>query len=411
MALVFGAAGQLSAQVAGTAVLLKNDRVLEGQVSLRGNIYQVKVGENSKVSLPAEQVAFVGSSMREVYEYKKAQIETWLPGDHFQMTRWCLLHGLADEATLHYEKVAEKHAADPRVVQLRLQLEKKLLELPGFREFLGLKPKPVQRDSAVVTASAVESAGQGVSSQDANAVTAGGVSVAATVMHPEIAAVFSRKIQPILVNRCSQAACHGAFAKNKLVLHEPYARAYAKMSEKNLASVLKQVSANENEISPLLKYASSPHGLQRQAAISVTETQLLTELRNWIQFIQNPVVSAVAQDVPEGQSRVAQARAQQFVPYSPAVILTPYGSRRPNPVPPGAMGLPQNPSASADLPSGKLNRGNRPARGVFPEGNSPTSSEIDDLDRQLRQLLGEPPPAKMDPFDPEEFNRQIREQS
>ena len=65
----------------------------------------------------------------------------------------------------------------------------------------------------------------------------------------------------------------------------------------------------------------------------------MKELSEWIQFVQNPVVSAVAVHERAG-NQVRTAQARQFVPFSPAVALVPDGPIRvPSRIPSGAMPL------------------------------------------------------------------------
>lgn len=379
---------KLSAQELGTTLLHENERVFEGTVYRVGDFYQVQLGAGSKISIPADKVVFVGNSKLEAYDFMRGRVTTWTVGEHFQLTRWCLINGLLDQATAHYQQVSKTHGHYTRVKQLGKELEQKLLEVPGFREYLGLSPLSSD-NSAVVTAAAVGTSPSMVKSADIQS-----VDILSTTMHPEIAAAYSRKIQPILINRCSQAACHGTMSKNELMIKPPYAKEFARISTENLTSVLKHISRDSKEISPLMKFATTAHGIQKQAAISVTETQILTELSDWIQFVQNPVVSAVAVRQAAG-NQVRTAQAQRFVPFSPAVALIPDGPIR---VPSrGAMPL----GAGTEIPSETGGK-------QFPTGQAPSVSEIDELDRQLRQILGEGPVKSGDPFDPEEFNRQSR---
>ena len=75
------------AQESGHTLLLKNERLLEGTVYRLGDRYQVKMGEGSKVTIPADQVAFVGQSKLEAYQFLKSSVATWTVGEHFQLTR------------------------------------------------------------------------------------------------------------------------------------------------------------------------------------------------------------------------------------------------------------------------------------------------------------------------------------
>ncbi|MCR9292595.1 MAG: hypothetical protein NXI32_07740 [bacterium] len=392
------------AQALGGAVLLKNDRMIEGQVQPSGEYYSIQVAEGSRVSIPKSQVQHVGKDKFEIYLLKKDSTKRWEAGDHFQMTRWCMLNGLHAEAAHHYRQVAELHGEHPRVKQLALELQARLLELPGFRAYLGLGPIEEKRPDSPTVATV-----------DNSAVVTASNSIASAAMHPQIAAHFSKRIQPILLNRCAQPACHGAQSQNGLRLMAPYRTAYERVSADNLRSVLGHVAEDAGELSALLRYATTAHGIQPQAGISITETQLLTEITNWIQFVQNPVASAVAERTSNGAANQGYAAggtnpAAAFMPYSPAVTLMP--------VRPGESGLRPVPKEF-----GSANPSD------FPQGDVPLASEIDALDRQLSQLLGETPviqpttapirPAapsgtsagSVDPFDPAEFNRQSRAQA
>jgi hypothetical protein len=373
----------------GALLLKETDRVLEGNIVRRGDFFEVEIASQSRVSIPAVKVAHFGSTVEDLYVFKKQSISQWSVGDHYQLTRWCLLNNLLDHAADHYMEVAQRAADHPRVKQLAVELEKRLVQEPDFREFLGLASntpvpaalpaKPNTETSDVVTAS----------SHAYN-----------TARHPEIARRFSDRVQPILMNRCSQAACHGVQSANQLKLMEPYAKNYAHITSDNLASVLGHVSANPNELSPLIRFATRPHGIQRAAAIELTETGLLNELQSWIAFTQNPVVPAVANHQTAGQ--VATSGGQKpFVPFQPAVALIPVQT--------GTSQLRQVPRAG---PPGALPD---PSPTGFQGEQPPSLQEIDALDAQLRQLLGEGPatgrpgvPNSSDPFDPAEFNRKSR---
>lgn len=390
-------------QTVGKVLLMNNGAVLPkssqglntGGIEKRGDFYVVQIAEQSSASIPIDQVRYVGQSLEDLYRFKVAATKRWEVGDHYQMTSWCLRNGMVDHATQHYQEVARQAGDHPRVKQLALQLEKQMLEEPDFRKFLGLVPLEKEAATSRVLAS-------GETSGDATSpVTTASSYLSDVALQPEIAARYSQKVQPILMNRCSQAACHGAQSQNALRLLEPYGQQYARISSENLKSVLGQIDSQPDQLSRLITYATKAHGIQRSAAIALTETQLLSELRNWIEFVHNPVVTAVATG-PDGNAGALQrAQAREFVPYSPAVRLVP--------VTPGQSDLRQVPRNGGES--------------QFPAGGVPSSSEIDELDRQLRSMLGEAPrnapsanpnaasPTKptnaaKDPFDPEEFNRQ-----
>jgi hypothetical protein len=403
-----GPCGFAMAQALGGAILLKNDRVIEGKIEPSGDFYSVQLAEQARVSIPKSQVLQIGENKKALYLFKKSSIKRWQPGDHFQLTRWCMVNGLLAEAAEHYQQVASEAGEHPRVKQLALELQSKLLEVPEFRQFLGLEARPPVASpfSQMIEPKSVAAQAHNTSP----VLPASNTSLVAAAMHPPIAAHFSRRIQPILLNRCGQTACHGAQSENSLRVIEPYRNAYERVSSENLQSTLSQVSMKREEMSPLLYYATTAHGLQRQPGISVTETQLLNELVSWIQFVQNPVAAAVAERplgaVPGMAWPAAQAgTATRGIPKPAGDALVP--------VPPGESGL--RPVPKTGLPANPED---------FPSGDVPLESEIEALDRQLRQILGEPQPAasmlpdrqsqtpaslnlqSRDPFDPAVFNRE-----
>ncbi|MEZ6135038.1 MAG: hypothetical protein R3C53_09035 [Pirellulaceae bacterium] len=384
------------------AVLLKNDRILLGDVEVRGDTYVVQIAEQSSVSLSKSQVAYVGRNLADLYAYKLQSIKKWEVGDHFQMTRWCLTHGLRNEAVLHYGEVAKQAAGHPRVKQLAIEIKLKLLEVPEFRTFVGIEPVAgppslVQRSGAKQLGSPTQPGG------GSDVVSASGTLSADTlqmnvVQHPQIVQQFSSRVQPILINRCSQAACHGSQGSNALRLVAPFGRSSNELSSQNLASVLEQISPTSDQLSPLLAYATTAHGLQRKPGIEVTESTLITELRNWIGFVQNPVVTAEANSATQVQTQLASGLRGVAAPGTPGGTSDSELTR----VDPGIASLKRVPRPATDPPQPPAYL---PKVAGFPPGESPPSlSELDELERQINEVA----PSSNDPFDPAAFNRQMQ---
>lgn len=375
-------------EIGQRVVLLKEtDRVLSGRVLQRAGFYEVEIGPNSRVSIPTEKVAQVADSLKDLYQTKRAGISPTSIGDHFQLTRWCLLNGLLPQAAEHYAIVARGNANHPRVKQLGVELEEQMLQDQGFRDYLGLEPLP---QPGVDTGVAAETKS---APKDPSVVTASTFE-ARSALHPEIARHFATRVEPILLNRCSQAACHGVQGTSSLRLLEPYGRTHAQTAAENLTSVLKQVPSDPNQIAPLLHFATSAHGTQRTPAIEVSDAKLIQELQDWIGFVRNPVVSAVG---TAGNS---------------------YGNPGLKPVGPGGASLRRVPQAASSGNSAIAAKSGQPtdrqeipfpATG-FPVGVQPPSlDELDVLDAQLQEILGEArtggAAGAEDPFDPAEFNR------
>lgn len=390
------------AEVWGAALIRETDAVIQGRITRRGEFYDIEIASQSRISIPVARVAHVAASVEDLYQYKLSMTTQWNAGDHFQLTRWCLRNGLLEQASAHFTAVASQQGDHPRVKQLAIELQTRLLQEPGFRQYLGLAhpdSDTVQSASHATEGTYAATASPAIGS----AVITASSHTSAAIQHPEIANRFSERIQPILMNRCSQAACHGVRSSNDLRLIEPYARNHARITSENLASVWKQISTDREQLSPLLAFATQAHGLQRTPAIALTETHLLNELQEWIRFALDPVVPAGG----SGQTPAAslpQSNQPEFVPFlNPAVTLlpVPQGMEPLRPVP-HQQGTIEIGAAADPLP--EL---------AFPTGEQPPSaSEIDALDANIRRLLGEPSAAsgvsvETDPFDPAEFNRKL----
>lgn len=410
---------RLTAQEFGNGVLLlkETDRVLAGKLTVQGEFYEVEIAPESRVSIPVKNVSLVAASMEELYQAKRRSISSWNAGEHFQLTRWCLLNNLLEHAVEHYAETAQRNPDHPRVRQLGLELQDRLLRDEKFRQYLGLQAagnsvegrsaQPVSTASASAPADTQYALELSSGTTSPSSVVSAGGPEAQTSQSPEIARLFSERVQPILVNRCSQAACHGSQSTNALKLTPPFGSSAARQSTANLNSVLQQLRREGGDVARLLLYATQPHGIQPAPAIALSETKLIQELESWIAVVRNPVVQAGF-----SQPLAAQPAPFRFQPFAPAIELSPVapGSTELRLVPRGLQSpSPLETAATRPVASEMTTPATAFPNGVLP----PTLSEIDALDAALKLQLGETAPASAtagsdDPFDPAEFNRQRR---
>ncbi len=379
-----------SASYSAAVLLRKTGRVLSGIVEPRGESIRIAIAENSSVTLPLSQVQHIAPDLDGLYRFKLKKIHTGYHGDHYLLAKWCLTNSLLSEAADHYQAAKKLKPNSPHVQRLAVDLKNKMLAEPAFRLYLRLPPMA----SGSTTAMAASKRSTLPPSDPRSKVAT--VSYETLVGNPVVATQFAQHIQPILMNRCSQAACHGYASKNDFKLLELSRKDHRQLTEKNMKSVLRFVAADDSNDSALLELATKAHGIQPRPGIEVREKKLVSVLENWVKFVQNPVSSAVARNEnPGNQVRTLGSVPQPLLPNSQLV-----------PVQPGASGLKPVPQVNAS---------------EFPGGDVPLMNEIDALDRQLRQILGEAPtlqpgnttPAKLipnrssnDAFDPNEFNRQ-----
>lgn len=377
------------------ALLLKNDRVLVGKIERQGDVFLVRIADDSQVSIPKAQAQYLGRNVEDLYAYKRQALANPNTGDHFKLTRWCMGNQLLDQAVSHYQIVAKDAGNHPRVKQLAVELRNQLLEVEEFRSYLGLPPAPSRNGPPGVVATAAPRALPDASPGNRQLVSDRQVVSASHKLesppHPLVVQRFSDRVQPLLISRCSQAACHGGQADNALRLINPNAQFYAQTSANNLESVLPFTKLDANQVVPLLAYATQSHGLQRRPGIAVTESAVLGELQAWVELISNPVVAAVAA-VPSQGLRPSPGGLLPVDREAELLKQVPRGQEFPDSRTPAAQNM------------------------EFPPGlTPPTLDELDALERQFNQLLpGSQAPASQplapshrDPFDPAEFNRRV----
>lgn len=363
-------------------VLLTNDRCLDGRIELVADRCVITKLEGNQVTIPRSQVQYVASSKQELYRFK---CRTLSPrsraGDHFKLAKWCLSMQLLSEAGQHYLTLIESYPpqTNSSVKRLGVEIKDAMLQQPEFRSHLGLAPLNPVGSHVAQTPSGGASA----------VVPASTATVSLAEQLPmQVKSLFVDRVQPILLNRCGQASCHGPASGNPLQLESAVGSDAARRSQGNMESLLRYISQNAQSRSILMQYATKPHGKRNVAPISARETHLSEEIDRWLHFAQNQVVTAEANSL---------AQPTGLRPVLP-------GSAEYRQVPDQALGVPRASIASA----GYADPGSVPVH--FPVGaDVPTVDELDQLDQWVTEQTGVPPLAvetnSQDPFDPAEFNR------
>jgi uncharacterized protein YcgI (DUF1989 family) len=282
-------------------------------------------------------------------------------------------------------------------------MKEKMLDDKGFRQFLGL-PEPERP-----TRLASQAASKPGAAADSVVVQASTASESPLVLRH-----FSQTIQPILKNRCSQAACHGYRSKNGLRIIHPYGEQAAEITARNLEQVRKFLESDGTSDPLLIRFAVTAHGPARSPAISERELPLIQELFGFAALHQNRVVPAVA------QSETDPSRAQ--VGHAGGISNAP-GAVRPQPVPGGAQQLTPSKNVQQQFPINREGQGSSVSPTSAPGSQAELMREIDALELELEKQLNQPPASKpqtpgrstagspqtpaineSDPFDAAEFN-------
>jgi hypothetical protein len=368
-----------------TMMILNDGRLMYGQISERPGGYMIET-PGSKQVIPYEMIRLLASSLEDAYVKQRDAMKLPKTGDHLALAQWCKDNKLYGPAT-------EQLEAALKLEPTRSEARRMLQELANLTQAkspaAGPRPKAVKGGAPVV-----ERTSAGISS--------------------ESQAEFVRRVQPILVNRCGNATCHGSAAENsfKLINVRSGHRQQRLETELNLAAVLKQIDTKKPSQSPLLvQPADDASRAHRGAFSAVAGASQQERLREWVlQVARDQKGTAPSNDSWAGdESDFAAQAAYAFgedLPQSPfdndvrravneVEVAEPEGAETAVESP-LLIEIPRTPQpASQSNSSGK----SRPQTPPKTQATTPAPREQSAF---LRQILEQDRP---DAFDPNEFNR------
>lgn len=252
-------------------LLLVNGQTLSGKVTRVGDRYYV-VLESGSINLPASEVLLHCRDLHEAYNRQRDASQGRVQ-DHLKLALWCLHNNLPDQARCELDAAAALDPDDPKIGMLRRRLE--------------LTPGPA-------TSRPTTTNRPPVASEDLDRLMRG---------LPEGAvAQFATEVQPLLLNHCAAAACHGTEAKDRFHLLRA-ARGSAptrRLTQRNLYQVLEQIDRDDPDHSLLLKAIREPHGPAHAPMFSNRQTAQYQLLVDWVREVtQSPDDNQVAKHVPD----------------------------------------------------------------------------------------------------------------
>lgn len=247
-------------------VLLKNGNVIDGVARQVG--HQVVIdGIGGQITLRYDEVACWGNSLKDLYRYRVDHREGDSNLARMADVKWCLRHGLLDQAQ------ADLHGAHPSFQTTRQwkQLAGRVLrERNAMAATKTEKPRPSR--------SAVQTVGfdQAISKQ-VRRPPSSEVRVSA-----EQLTQFTREVQPMLLNRCSQ--CHHLGTESIFQLIRPTGsrRASAGLTQMNLTAIAPYLDESLGAEKSLYRLATEPHGAMDGAPLSKRDQTAIENLRRWL---------------------------------------------------------------------------------------------------------------------------------
>ncbi|MEM7313725.1 MAG: hypothetical protein AAF497_11300, partial [Planctomycetota bacterium] len=237
-------------------LLMKNGSLIRGQIEAAAETFTVQFAKGGKMRVARNQVRFLADSPQSAYRYLASQVAPLDSRGRVKLTEWCLEHRLLPEAATEINTLSTRKsmARDVERLQNRLAMLRTLD-----------KPRPNVGTGKVVSKMPKPAAAPKVSA--------------------EALSEFTKKVQPLLVNSCAAASCHGRTSVASFRLTQPpkgMGRS-RRMSQQNLIAVLQQVDYASPAKSPLLTTLEQTHaGIAPQSLVSGDHLKSITR---WVEMV------------------------------------------------------------------------------------------------------------------------------
>ncbi len=237
-------------------LLLRNGQALEGRISRSGDIYHVAL-PNGEIRIKQSDVELLCKDFEEGYQRKRASIPVGSIRDHLDLAQWSQRNKLFDHAAAELDAAAAIAPGSPVVTYLQRRLQMTVHPPPD-------PPK-------------AETAGdQSLSNQELDRMIR-------NLPHKAVEN-FTQSVQPLLMNHCTMAGCHGPQSETGLRLERISADQPAgrRLTQRNIYAVLQYVNRNNPLASKILTVPTAPHGGAKTAVFSDHQAMQYKRLVDWV---------------------------------------------------------------------------------------------------------------------------------
>ena len=334
-------------------LLLRNQNVLKGKISRVADHYLVAVS-GGEIRVRAREVELFCRDLDEGYRRKRATLEQGRIEDHLGLAAWCLRQGLFGYAA---KELIDARAADPTHPKIAL-FERRL--------HLAARARPLEK----IGRPSPKATRPLPSADDLQRVV--------ERLPPGTVEIFTDTIQPLLLNSCSTAACHGPRSSNHLRFGRSGGRTMSRrFTQRNLHAVLQQIDQDQPDQSRLLIKASTPHASVKAEQTPPLDRRQTRKLADWVRLAtayKPPKVTTVHEPSAE--------LLQTISGFAASSVLRPRGT-------------PLSRRSAQDQANGQNAESNV-------KGDKTRGSRI----QQAQPRSGASGTAAKDPFDPSIFNSQ-----
>ena len=250
-----------------SVLLLRNGQTFTGVIAKSPDSTQAQYTLidrlGNQLRFPKKQVEFVSDSILEIYAYRRAtQIRNNAPAC-LALAEWCMQSRLFDPAQEQINHAITINGRTATITRLEIRLD--LLRSPPVNHVI--------RSMGSTAATSIISADRVQERIDR---------LPDGVVHR-----FIRSVQPVLLNRCALAGCHGPNPQSTFVLFRTSAKRGIphRISLRNLYNTLTTLDLVQAENSLLLTAATSVHGAQNQPTLGIDTPKEIAELVNWVRVV------------------------------------------------------------------------------------------------------------------------------
>ncbi|MDA0282304.1 MAG: hypothetical protein O3B86_03015 [Planctomycetota bacterium] len=244
-------------------LVLRSGRVMQGRIKSVSTGWLVSTDRGHAV-IPFGQVLFDADDLNEAYLRLRIQDERPTVTSHLRLADWCLSQDLLAEGARELRDALEKDSSNETA---RLMLDRVDTEIrrrtPNEFEVRLAQDVVLLNDHETQV-------------EDTEVRSLSGLS-------PETARDFVSSIQPLLLNKCGNARCHGPSATNEFRLTRTRSGSSNSriVSERNLAAVLNDLRPEQNGKARLLEVIRGSHAGQSIFNGRYGAVQMQT-LQDWV---------------------------------------------------------------------------------------------------------------------------------
>ena len=255
-------------------LVLADGRVVTGKIhqDLEGFVVEKPEGP---LRIRRDRVRLLARDLPDAYRQQRAAIQSPSASDHVVLGNWCLSNQLFDEARFEF---GEALTLDPHNARARTTLRQ-------LERVLGLEAQPTNQPA---TASPSRRSDVAIAQPESLG-----------TLSRDVAREFVRSAQPILMNKCASASCHGPGADNPFRLTRIRAghNAHRVFAERNLTATLRLIDFDVPSESPLLIPTKAPHGPEGLSVFRGTGgSEQAATLRRWVARIVRERATVVDSD-------------------------------------------------------------------------------------------------------------------